>query len=359
MSVKPPARRSDRLRAGPVRRDSARRGRGQKTRATTERLAASASAREARRRRPVCNAPPDFGVMIAVMALLGVGLVIIYSGSWSKTYISFGDPFYYLKRQGLWAVISIAAMIVAANFPYWRLRPLARLVLGVSILLLIIVLIPGVGHGPSGTKRWIGLGMFNLQPAEFQKLALTIFLAYLLSQPGRARSFRYGILPVVALAGAVFGLIMLQPDLGTAVACAGTIAAMLFVAGANLLHLGLLGIGSLPVLYVAIFSAEYRRRRFFSFLDPWADPLDTGFHIIQSLFALGSGGFFGLGLGQGRHKYFYLPEQHTDFIFAVLGEELGFIGTGAVVALFAFLRGVVTALPCALQTHLGAYWLLA
>lgn len=288
-------------------------------------------------RRPRKANPPDFGIMISVMSLVGVGLVMIFSASTTKTFVNIGDPYYYLKRQALWSVLGVAGMLVAANFDYWRLRPMAKFILGVSIFLLLVVLIPGVGQGPSGTKRWIDFGFTRFQPSELQKLALCIFLAYLLSQPGRSRSFRFGIVPVVALAGVVFGLILLQPDLGTAVACGLTIAAVLFVAGANLWHLAGLAIASVPVMYFAIFSAEYRRQRFLAFLNPWADPLDTGFHIIQSLYALGSGGLFGLGLGEGRQKFFYLPEQHTDFIFAVIGEELGFIGTAAVVALFAFL----------------------
>ena len=272
------------------------------------------------------------------MGLVGIGLIMIYSASTHKTYIIMGDPYYYLKRQALWAAIGLVGMFAAANFDYWRLRPMAKFILGVSIVMLLLVLIPGVGHGPAGTRRWISLGFASIQPSELQKLALVIFLAYFLSRAGRAASFRHGILPVVLLAGAVFGLILLQPDLGTAVACALTIAAVLFVAGARLGHLAGLAVAAVPVLYLAIFSADYRRQRFLAFLDPWADPLDTGFHIIQSLYALGSGGLFGAGLGNGRHsKFFYLPEQHTDFIFAALGEELGFIGTVAVVVLFALL----------------------
>jgi cell division protein FtsW len=275
--------------------------------------------------------------MISVAALLGLGLIMIFSASSNKTFVNMGDPYYYLKRQALWAVIGFAGMLVAANFDYWRLRPLAKVILASSLCLLLVVLIPGVGSGPSGTRRWIELGFIRIQPSEYQKLALAIFLAFLLSQPGRSRSLRHGILPVIALAAGVFGLILLQPDLGTAVACGLTVAAVLFVAGAHLGHLAGLGLLTVPVMYLAIFSADYRRRRFLAFLNPWADPLDTGFHIIQSLYALGSGGLFGLGLGQGRQKFFYLPEQHTDFIFSVLGEEMGFIGAVVVVALFAFL----------------------
>jgi cell division protein FtsW len=272
--------------------------------------------------------------MASVAGLLGIGIIMVFSASSNRTYVSFGDPYYYLKRQALWLVISLGAMVFAMNFDYWHLRTLARPIFLFSIVLLVIVLIPGLGTGVHGARRWIGVGIARFQPSEFEKLALTIFLSSLLCERGRARSFRRGIVPVVLIAGLIFGLILLQPDLGTAVACAGTIAVMLFVAGANLWHLSGLALASVPVLFAAIFSAEYRRRRFLAFLNPWADPLDTGFHIIQSLYALGSGSLFGLGLGQGRQKFWYLPEQHTDFIFSVLGEELGFVGGAAVVLLF-------------------------
>ncbi|MDP2872635.1 MAG: putative lipid II flippase FtsW [Bacillota bacterium] len=281
--------------------------------------------------------PPDFGIIAAVAGLVGIGIVMIFSASSNRTFVSFGDPYYYLKRQALWVVISVAAMVFAMNFDYWRLRSLARPIFVFSLVLLVIVLIPGLGSGVHGARRWVGIGIARFQPSELEKLALTIFLASLLCERGRARSLRRGIVPVVLIAGLIFGLILLQPDLGTAVACAGTIAVMLFVAGANMWHLAGLGLAAVPVLYLAIFSAEYRRRRFLAFLNPWADPLDTGFHIIQSLYALGSGSLFGLGLGQGRQKFWYLPEQHTDFIFSVLGEELGFLGGAAVIALFALL----------------------
>lgn len=300
-------------------------------------------------RPPLRNSGPDFGLLFAVASLIGIGLVIIYSGSWTRTYLGFGDQFYYLRRQLLWLGIGLVGMFVAANFPYWRLRSLAYPILAVSLVLLLVVLIPGVGYGPSETKRWVNVAGFNLQPSEFLKLGLTIFLASLLSQPGRARSLWRGVLPVVALAAAVLVLIMLQPDLGTAFAVAGTVMALLFLSGARVWQLVLLIAAAAPVLLYAIFSAEYRARRFLAFLDPWADPLDTGFHIIQSLFSLGSGGFLGLGLGQGKQKYFYLPEQHTDFIFAVLGEELGFLGTVAVVLIFGYVawRGYQVALRAA------------
>jgi len=264
-------------------------------------------------------------------------MVMIFSASSNRTYVSFGDPYYYLKTQVVWIALGAVALLFTMNFDYWRLRRLATPIFVFSIVLLIAVLIPGLGRGVHGARRWIGIGSRGVQPSEFEKLALTIFLASLLSQPGRARSFRYGVLPVVAIAGLIFLLILAQPDLGTAVACALIIAAMLFVAGANLWHMAGLALASVPVLYLAIFSAEYRKQRFLAFLNPWADPLDTGFHIIQSLYALGSGGLFGLGLGQGRQKFYYLPEQHTDFIFAVLGEELGFVGTVAVVLLFGII----------------------
>lgn len=280
---------------------------------------------------------PDMAILFSALILLGIGLVMVFSASAVKSMVLYGDRFYYLKRQLAWAAISIAAMLFAMNFDYRHLKRLAPLILLGGLGLLVVVLIPGIGRVAHGARRWIGVGSLGVQPSEVMKLAFVIFLAASMSAKGKKmRAFTTGVIPYVALCGVVFALILKQPDLGTAVAIASTAGIMLFAAGVRISHLLLLAISAVPVLYWAVTSEEYRLRRFLAFLDPWSDLQDTGYHIVQSLYALGSGGPFGVGLGWSRQKFFYLPEQHTDFIFAILGEEFGFLGTSTLILLFFF-----------------------
>lgn len=279
--------------------------------------------------------------------LLAVGLVMVFSSSSVRALSDVGDAYYYLKRQLLWAILGLGAMFVMMRIDYWQIRRYARPFFFISFITLIVVLIPGVGKAAGGARRWIGYGIAQFQPSELIKLAVVVYMAWALSRsPEKVKSFTRGVLPYVILLGLLFFLILEQPDLGTAVAVAGTVVVMLFVAGARLGHLAGLGLAALPVLGYAIMGEEYRRSRFFAFLDPFADPQGSGFHIIQALYALGSGGLFGLGLGNSRQKFFYLPAEHTDFIFAILGEELGFVGAAFVVGLFVLLawRGYRTAM---------------
>lgn len=278
---------------------------------------------------------PDFIIFVAVTVLLGIGVVMVYSASAVKSLATYGDSQYFLKRQLLWALLGLFAMTVTMNIDYWHLRKLSKIGLIGSLVLLVLVIIPGVGHEVNGAVRWLLIGPFQLQPSELMKMALVLYLAdALANSKDRVKSFFRGLVPYLALIAVVFALIMKEPDLGTALVTAGTAVVVLFISGARLGHLlGLAG-ASLPVLLYLIFSEDYRRRRILSFLNPWADRLNTGYHIIQSLYAIGSGGIFGLGLGKSRQKFFYLPEQHTDFIFAILGEELGFIGCVIVLGLF-------------------------
>ncbi|HHY45936.1 MAG TPA: stage V sporulation protein E [Firmicutes bacterium] len=291
---------------------------------------------------------PDLTLFVVTLALLSIGVVMVFSASSVRAYEYYRDSYYFLKRQLLWSVVGVIAMMIAMRIDYRRLKELATPILVVSIALLVIVLIPGVGILISGSRRWLGVrNVFTFQPSEVAKLAMIIFLsAHLSRNPGEVRSLLRGIVPVLALLGLVFGLIMLEPDLGTAVSIVGVTFIMLFAAGASMYHLIGLVILGMPLFIAAVFAEEYRKRRFLAFLNPWADPLGSGFHIIQSLLALGSGGLFGFGLGRSRQKFLYLPEQHTDFIFAVLGEELGFVGAATVVFLFFLfaLRGFRIAL---------------
>jgi cell division protein FtsW len=278
---------------------------------------------------------PDFIIFIAVTILLGIGVVMVYSASAVKAYSAYGDGQHYLKRQLLWAVAGLVAMIVAMNFDYWILRKFSKIGIIASMLLLVAVLIPGIGREVNGAVRWIPLGGFNLQPSEVTKLALLLFMADSLAKQGKkVTSFVRGLVPYLGLIAAIFLLVLKEPDLGTALVTAGTAVVVLFVAGARMQQLATVGAAALPVMIYVAMSEPYRKARLLSFINPWADKLGTGYHIIQSLYALGSGGIFGLGLGKSRQKFFYLPEQHTDFIFAILGEELGFIGCVVVLGLF-------------------------
>jgi cell division protein FtsW len=210
-------------------------------------------------------------------------------------------------------------------------------------VLLVLVLVPPFGQSINGTRRWLRWGPISVQPTELAKLALVVYLAdFLARRQAVIGNLWRGILPPLMVTGGVAGLVLLQPDLGSAVAIVGVVLCMIFVAGARLAHLGMIGGLAVPVVALAVYMAPYRLRRVLTFLDPWADPRGAGFQIIQSYLALGGGGFLGRGLGESKQKLFYLPEPHTDFIFAVLGEELGFLGALATVVLFGILlwRGI-------------------
>lgn len=280
---------------------------------------------------------PDFWLYVPVIVLAGIGVVMVYSASSIVAADRYGDAAYFLKRQLVWVGLGGVAMLLAQRIYYAALRRFTPLLLLLALAALILVLVPGIGRVAGGARRWISLGgPLSVQPAEAAKLVLTLYLAnFLTVRADGLRDFRRGVLPPLLITGLMFGLILLQPDLGSAMLIGMVTFIMLFVAGARLTHLaGLTALGISGVL-VAILGEEYRRRRLLAFLDPWADPQGAGFHIIQSLLALGSGGVLGVGLGNSRQKFFYLPERHTDFIFSILGEELGLVGTGAVIAMFA------------------------
>lgn len=289
----------------------------------------------------------DFIILFTAMTLLAFGIVMVFSASFSIVEASRGDSFYHLRRQAFWALLGLAGMIFFSNYDYWKLKRWANLGLVASFVLLVAVFIPGIGIEKNGAYRWIGIGGMTGQPSDLAKVALLLFAAaYLSRKDVRVDKFMEGPFPVLAVLGVFFLMVLKQPDLGTAVAMAGTVMVVIFVAGMPLKQIVMLGGASLPALFYLMASEEYRLRRLLSFRDPWSDPLNTGYQIIQSLYALGPGGLFGVGLGRGRQKLFYLPEPHSDFIFAVIGEELGFIGTASVLILFALLlwRGFKIAL---------------
>jgi len=280
---------------------------------------------------------PDYALLAVVAVLLAVGIVMVYSASMVEAQAA-GDSFYYLKRQMLWAALGLGAMLFFMRLDYSLFPRFARPLLGVSLVLLLVVLIPGVGHAANGGQRWIGFGFANLQPSELMKLAFVIFLAdWMTRRQEKVGRFWQGLAPIFLLLGLSFGLIMLEPDLGTSLVLTGTVFLMLLAGGANVFQLA--GVGSLAVPGVAALAlmSPYRARRLFTFLDPFKNPQGDGYQIIQGLYALGSGGLFGVGLGRSRQKFFYLPERHTDMIFAILGEELGLVGTVCVLLCFVFL----------------------
>ncbi len=279
---------------------------------------------------------PDLYLLLIVFSILGIGIVMVGSASSVDALAVYHNPYYFLERQIIWSVLGTAAMLFFSRISYWRWQRNPWPLYIITVVLLAAVLVPHVGREVNGSRRWLGFGPLTVQPSEFAKLSMILVFAATLTT-WKVRDFWHGLVPHVLLLAVVGGLVILQPDLGTAAALAGTAAVMLFVAGARMKHLGLLGALSLPTVALLILKTPYRRERFFAFLDPWKHPHSSGYHIIQALYALGSGGLLGDGLGRSRLKYFYLPEQHTDFIFAILGEELGFIGGAAVIVLFVLL----------------------
>ena len=278
---------------------------------------------------------PDYIIFYSVLALLGLGIVMVYSASAVSANVNFNDSYYFLKRQVIWAVFGLIAMIFTMNFDYHLWRNLAKPIILITIVLLILVLIPGMGKVVNGARRWLGSGFLYIQPSEVAKLSMVLFTAYYLANyQNKIQSFVKGVVPLLGMLAIIFGLILKEPDLGTALSIAGTVFVLLFVSGARIWHLSsLTAVGAMGII-VAILAEPYRLKRLIAFNDPWADPLDSGYHIIQSLYAIGSGGIFGVGLGRSREKFLYLPEPHTDFIFSILGEELGLIGTTTILVLF-------------------------
>lgn len=277
----------------------------------------------------------DYLLLLAVLGLLAIGTVVVFSASATIAYQTLHTPYYYLERQIMWAVLGLIVLAVAARYSYWHYQKWALPVFGLSVVLLIAVLIPHVGIDINGARRWLGVGSLQVQPSELAKIGMIFLFARLFSMhEDRLSDFWRGVIPHLGLAMVILVLVLAEPDLGTTVAIAGTFFVMLFIAGAKKRHLGALFLSALPVLGVVIAVEPYRLRRIVAFTDPWKHPLGEGFHTIQALLALGSGGVLGLGLGYSRQALGYLPESFTDFIFAVLGEELGLLGTLTVVILF-------------------------
>ena len=281
------------------------------------------------------EAAPDTVLFAVVATLLAIGLVMIFSASSAQAYAERHDSAYYLKHQALYLIAGALCAAIAYRVDLQRLRAASPYILVACFAGLLAVLMPHVGVAVNGARRWIGGGLVSFQPSEFAKLGLVIYLAAILAARGdRITSLVRGLVPLCAPVVAMALLILIEPDVGTSSLIVFTAFAMFFAAGARIDHLILLALAIAPSVVLTILANPYKRARMLAFLNPWKDAQNTGFHLVQSLLALGSGGLFGVGLGESRAKFFYLPEQYTDFIFSVLGEELGLIGTAGVVVLF-------------------------
>ena len=278
-------------------------------------------------------------LFMTTVILICIGLVMIYSASGIYAAEKYHDEFFFVKRHLSFILIGSALALLVMSCDYKKLRKFARPALIVSVLLLLLVL-TGLGREVAGARRWFRFKFFSFQPSEFAVLAMIVYVAdFIARKENLIRSIRWGVLPIMGVLGSVSLLILMQPDLGTTISIAAVIFLMLYVGGVPRRYLlGVLFIASC-MLYFLIVSEPYRMRRIGAFINPWADPKGSGFQIIQSQIALGSGGIFGKGLGHSMQKLFYLPAAHTDFIFSIIGEELGLIGTVGVILLFvAFIR---------------------
>jgi cell division protein FtsW len=270
------------------------------------------------------------------------GLVVVYSASFvislaeTATATTPGTPYYYIVRQAAWAVLGVILMVIAMRTDYHIYRTLAVPIMLVTIGMLVAVLVVGVEGG--GAKRWLGVGEFTIQPSEFAKMAVIIYLAaWLVGKGDRLRSFEGGLIPFVVIIGSIGLLVMLQPNLGTTLVILAITVTMFFVAGASILQMLALGTTGIGCIFVLATVAGYRMERLTAYLHAETDPLGNGFQTLQALIALGNGGITGLGLGASRGKFFYVPESHTDGVFAILGEELGIVATSAVLLLYMIL----------------------
>ncbi len=297
-------------------------------------------------------------ILFPVLILAGIGLVMVYSSSCAISLDEHNSLFYYFKRQAIFFCLSLCIMYVTASFPYKLYKSVAYIILFAAFGLLIAVLFPALGVKANNARRWLDFGLFAFQPAEFAKLAMILFMAYSLSKKeelGHIRDFSIGFIPHVMVYGLMGVLILMQPDFGTLVVLGMLCWGMMFTAGVPLLYL----ISPLPVIipvvaYFLVFKVNYRLERIIGFLHPWDDPLGKGFQLTNSLKAFGSGGLFGRGIGLSMQKMHFLPEPHTDFIFSIIGEELGLIGVFVILALYGVILYTGTRIARQADTFFGA-----
>ncbi len=281
---------------------------------------------------------PDFLLLFLTLGMVGFGIVMIFSASFTVSYWEMGNRWFFTQRQLIWAMIGLIFMLIAMNIPFSFYKERFFLILLVGVGLLLLVFVPGLGQNRNGASSWVGIGSFTIQPAEFAKLSLIIYLAALMSKKKELmKSLKRGLIPALTVVGIYFGLIILQPDFGTGLILLMTAGIMIFAGGISMKHMMYIIAIIIATIPIAVLTAGYRMARITSYLHPWDDPWGTGYHLIQSLIALGNGGIFGTGFGKGIQKFFYLPYPQSDFIFSVMGEELGFIGITLFILFFLFI----------------------
>ena len=294
--------------------------------------------------RPLAAGRMDLPFLLLTLLLTIMGLVMLFSASFPSANYESGDPAYYLKRQGLFALLGLAAMLAMARMDYHRLRGMTKILMYVSVFLLALVLVPGVGITQNGATRWLGkAGVLTFQPSEIAKLAIIVYFADSISKKKNLmENFKYGVRPYILILGFFAGLMLLEPHLSGTILIVGTGIVLMIVGGLDKRWIigGISGVAAVGLIYVKLVEAgviSYGADRIRMWKDPWIDALDEGYQMCQSLIAIGSGGLTGVGLGKGRQKFLYLPEEHNDFIFAVVCEELGLIGATLVMLVFALL----------------------
>ena len=280
----------------------------------------------------------DRTVFTITYLLLLIGLIMVFSASGVMAETRYGDSMFFLKRQAVWIVLGLLALHWVSRQDYGIWKSIMPFMLGLTVLTLVLVLIPVVGSEVNGARRWLRFEGLSFQPGELAKLTAVLYLAsFLVRREEDITNFTKGVLAPVIVVGTLALLALLEPDMGTAVVMFSVLLGLLFLGGARISHLSGLVLSLLPLAYMLIMQSDYRRRRLMSFLDPWEDPNNAGFQLTQSFVALGNGGLAGVGLGEGRQKLFFLPEAHADFVLALVGEELGFLGTGLLMVLFMIL----------------------
>jgi cell division protein FtsW len=281
---------------------------------------------------------------------------MVYSASAILANEWVADSYYFLKKQLLGAFVGLFLALFFGSIDYRKLQAWVKPIVFLGVFFLIATLIPYFSKEAGGARRWFKLGFLSFSPLEFVKLVVIIFLAdYLTRKKDIIKNFEKGVLPILIFLGILFGLILLQRSLGTVIIIGVVAFSMIYLGGAKISHIIGTILLMLPFLYTLIYNVGYRRRRIIAFLNPWEDPSDKGYHIIQSFLALGSGGFFGKGLGESKQKLFYLPTPHTDFIFSIIGEEVGFIGTSAIIVLFVLFCWIGFKISASCSDQFGRY----
>jgi cell division protein FtsW len=280
----------------------------------------------------------DKWLLVAIVALLALGVTMVLSTSYLYSQERFADGTYFFRKQFIAIVLGLVALVICSLLPSTIYRRLSYPVLSITLLVLVFVLIPGIGVARGGARRWLMLAGFAFQPAEMAKLAVVLYLAHSMARKAdKMKTFSLGVLPHLIVGAVFLAALLLEPDFGTALILATLLYLMLFIGGVRFSHLLATGLMAVPLLVYAMLTAEYRLRRLLTFMDPWREPSSSGFQVVQSLIAFGSGQLWGRGLGESRQKLFYLPEAHTDFVFSVVGEELGMLGALAVLGLFGII----------------------